>query len=106
MERRSPDRRDEAAGSEINQSEGRRAETSRLAIISSPLSEARTGEIRQLLTNGGTALLVMNDPQTAKTLAQLTGAPEAGVTEATVANYAMLGQMDFTHPLFAPFADP
>ena len=27
-------------------------------------------------------------------------------TEAAVANYAMFGQMDFTHPLFAPFSDP
>ncbi len=26
--------------------------------------------------------------------------------EVTVPNYAMLGQIDFTHPIFAPFADP
>ncbi len=81
-------------------------EVFRLAIISSTLSEEHSSEVRQFLTNGGTALLVMNDPQTAKTLGQLTGAPDVRATEATVANYAMIGQMDFTHPLFAPFADP
>ncbi len=78
----------------------------RLVIISRTLSEERGGEVRQFLTNGGTALLVMNDPQTAKTLGQLIGAPDVRATEATVANYAMFSQMDFTHPLFAPFADP
>ena len=80
--------------------------TNRLAIISSTLSEERSSEVRQYLTNGGTALLVMNDTQTAKTLGQLAGAADVTATEATVANYAMFGQMDFTHPLFAPFSDP
>lgn len=80
--------------------------TNRLAIISSTLSEERGNEVRQYLTNGGTALLVMNDTQTAKILGQLTGTADVKVTEAPVANYAMFGQMDFTHPLFAPFSDP
>jgi hypothetical protein len=48
----------------------------------------------------------MNDAQTAKTLGQLAGASDVNATEATVANYGMFGQMDFTHPLFAPFSDP
>ena len=81
-------------------------EAFRLAIISSTLPEERGAEVRQFLTNGGTALLVMNDPQTAKTLGQLTGAPDVTRHRGAVANYAMFGQMDFTHPLFAPFADP
>jgi hypothetical protein len=51
-------------------------------------------------------LLVMNDPQTAATLGQLTGTPNVSASEASVADYAMFGQMDFTHPLFAPFSDP
>jgi hypothetical protein len=80
--------------------------TNRLAIISSNLSEDGTGKVRQFLTNGGTALLVMNDTQIANTLGQLTGTPDVSATEAPVANYAMFGQMDFTHPLFAPFSDP
>ncbi len=78
----------------------------RLAIVSSALPAAQTRDIRQYLTNGGTALLVMNDAQIAGTLGQLIGAPELTATEAPVANYAMFGQVDFAHPLFAPFADP
>ena len=80
--------------------------TNRLVIISSTLPEDRSAEIRQFLTNGGNALLVMNDTQIASTLSQLSGAPGVTATEAAVANYAMFGQMDFTHPLFAPFSDP
>lgn len=106
LERRSPDRLDGNAAPETGLSGDRRSEGYRLAIISSTLSEERSSEVRQFLTNGGTALLVMNDTQTAKTIGQLTGAPEVSVTEASVANYAMFGQMDFTHPLFAPFSDP
>lgn len=77
----------------------------RLVIISSTLPEEQSGGVRQFLTNGGTALLVMNDSQSARTLGQLTGA-DVTAAEAAVANYAMFSQMDFTHPLFAPFADP
>ena len=105
LERRSPDRIDDNAALETGRSGDRRSDY-RLAIISSTLSEERGGEVRQFLTNGGTALLVMNDTQTAKTLGQLTSAPDITATEASVANYAMFGQMDFTHPLFAPFSDP
>jgi len=80
--------------------------TNRLVLISSTLAEERSKETRQFLTNGGTALLVMNDTLIASTLRQLTGTPEVAATEAAVANYAMFGQMDFTHPLLAPFSDP
>jgi len=80
--------------------------TSHLVIVSSTLSEEVTGSVHSYLINGGTALLVMNDAQAANTLGQLTGTTEVTATEAAVANYAMFGQMDFTHPLFAPFADP
>lgn len=106
LERRSPDRLDAGTPNETRRSGDRRSENHRLAIISSTLSEERESEVRQFLTNGGTALLVMNDTQSAKTLGQLTGAPDLTASEASVANYAMFGQMDFTHPLFAPFSDP
>jgi len=92
----------------LSPSDGVRGDLSdnRLVIIPGTLSEQRSRDVRQYLTNGGTALLVMNDTQTAKTLGQLTGAPEITAAEATLANYAMFAQMDFTHPLFAPFSDP
>jgi hypothetical protein len=106
LERQSPNRLDDNAVSETSRFGDRRSDDYRLAIIASTLSEERSGEIHQFVTNGGSALLVMNDAQTTKTLGQLTGASEVIATEAPVANYAMFGQMDFTHPLFAPFSDP
>jgi hypothetical protein len=80
--------------------------TNRLVIISGTTPADRSGEVYQFLTNGGTALFVMNDPQSAKVIGQLTGAPDLSSSEASVAKYAMFGQLDFTHPLFAPFSDP
>ncbi len=79
--------------------------TNRLIIISGTLPENQTA-IREFINGGGTALLTMPDANSAKTLAELANAPQLTATEATVGNYAMLGQIDFEHPLFAPFADP
>ena len=59
------------------------------------------------LKSGKTALLVVRDaPAGAKTISQLAGVTELRLEEASAANYAMLGQIDFEHPLFAPFASP
>jgi len=80
--------------------------TNRLLIVSSVLPENRLPEVRQFATEGGTVLCVMNDANLAKTLSQLTGVPEVTAGEATVANYSMFGQMEFEHPLLAPFSDP
>jgi len=41
-----------------------------------------------------------------QSLRRLTVSQEWVVGEAEVKDYAMLSQIDFTHPLFAPFADP
>ncbi len=78
----------------------------KLAIITSTLPEQLSSEVRQFLINGGTALLVMNDTQISSTLGQLIGATDLTVAESTVGNYAMFSQLDFTHPLLAPFSDP
>jgi len=45
------------------------------------------------------------DARIGPTVARLSGVPALGVTEARPAQYAMLGEMDFRHPLFAAFAD-
>jgi hypothetical protein len=61
--------------------------------------------MRDWLTRGKTALLVLTHAQMSPTLASLTGLSEIQVTEAG-GDYALLGGIDFTHPIFAPFADP
>ena len=60
----------------------------------------------QAAAAGGTVLLVMDSSAMALILGDLLGNQPAPADEATATGYAMLGQIDFEHPLFAPFADP
>lgn len=78
----------------------------RLLIASTPLPDGQLAAARRFVTEGGTVLLVLNDAESARALSQLADAPGVEVKEAVVGNYAMLGQVDFEHPLLAPFADP
>ena len=48
----------------------------------------------------------VKESQDAAALAKLVGVPSLDVEEAKLGNYAMLGQIDFAHPLFAPMAGP
>jgi hypothetical protein len=75
------------------------------AVIPGQLAPEEVAALRDWLARGKTALLVLTDAPMTPTLAALTGLPEIRVTEAG-GDYALLGQIDFTHPLFAPFADP
>jgi hypothetical protein len=75
------------------------------AVIPVPLAADETAALRDWLARGKTALLVLSNTQMGPTLAALTGWPDIQIAEAG-GDYALLGQIDFTHPLFAPFADP
>jgi hypothetical protein len=76
-----------------------------LAVIPAGLEADEVSAVRTWLTGGQTALLVLTNAQAGATLAALAGAPEIEMTEAA-GDYALLGDIDFTHPIFAPFADP
>lgn len=75
------------------------------AVIPSQLATEEVTAMRDWLTRGKTALMVLTDSQMGPTLASLTDLKEIQMTEAD-GDYALLGQIDFTHPVFAPFADP
>ncbi len=75
------------------------------AVIPNRLAAEEITATRNWLARGRTALLVLTDAQMGPTLAALTGLPEIQITEAA-GSFALLGEIDFTHPLFAPFADP
>ncbi len=77
-----------------------------LLIISDTLSDERTATARRLLTEGKTVLLSLKNRSVARTLAGLLGKESVTADEAKVSSYAMLAEIDFQHPLFAPFADP
>jgi hypothetical protein len=77
-----------------------------LMIISDPLATGQFQAVRDWITAGKTVLCVIKSAAAASTLAGITGIPNWEIEEAPSASYVMLGQIDFEHPLFAPFADP
>ena len=55
---------------------------------------------------GKTAVSAPKSSASATTLARLLGLPSFAMGETKPEKYAMLAEIDFRHPLFAPFADP
>ncbi|MBI1374032.1 MAG: VWA domain-containing protein [Phycisphaera sp.] len=80
-----------------------------LMIVNGPLGDANLEAVRRYVATGRTALLLLRDTATAATAAKLLGVDSLGVTESAPGSrggYAMLSQLDFTHPLLAAFDDP
>lgn len=75
------------------------------AIIADKLAPEEVSSVHEWLASGKTALLVLTDTQMAPTLAALGGFAEPQMAEAA-GQFALIGEVDFAHPLFAPFADP
>jgi hypothetical protein len=82
------------------------AGNSQLLIVTEPLPEAQANAVRSFLQLGRTVLLAMRSAEQAPTIAHLAGVGTLTATEAPASRYALLGEIDFQHPLFAPFADP
>ena len=77
-----------------------------LDIVVDPLAEGTTRLLRERAVGGSTVLVMVKSPAIAPTLAGLIGLEKLSLEEARPNNYAMLADIDFRHPLFAPFADP
>ncbi len=79
-----------------------------LIFVSEALPESAATGLRQEIEAGKTVVVVARSAQIAPTLNALAGTPgqPLPMEEARPANYAMLAEIDFQHPLFAPFADP
>jgi len=76
-----------------------------LIVVTDPLSNAVIDELRKSAERGGTILCAPGTIASASTLAQLMGMDRLPMTEFVPADYGMLGEIDFRHPLFTPFAD-
>jgi hypothetical protein len=72
---------------------------------SSALPPDQLPAVRDWLNGGKSALLVLTDAQAGPTFAALAGIGQIPLSEAT-GDYALLGEINFSHPLFAEFADP
>jgi hypothetical protein len=63
-------------------------------------------ESTQARPTNGTVLVVMTSPASATMIAQWLNVPQLSCEEAPAQKYSLLVDVDFTHPLFKPFADP
>lgn len=77
-----------------------------LWVVTGPLTSPAAAGLRTCLREGGTVLFVLRDPAVADTLAALLDLPAVTLGEAPAERFALLGELDFRHPLLAPFADP
>lgn len=76
----------------------------RLFIASEAIPEGLIPSVKTLLARGGTLFAIPRTVAEADSLKTLL--PEAwNFREAEVTDYAMLGNIDFTHPLFSAFSD-
>jgi hypothetical protein len=77
-----------------------------LVIVAEPLLDKQLDWLRRHAEDGGTLLFVASSTGVYQSFGKLIGEPDLKVREADVAGYAMLGDIDFSHPLFAAFDDP
>jgi hypothetical protein len=80
-------------------------EQTSFAVLATDVAPEQIAALRGWLESGKSALLILADTKSDSTLAGLLGLPSAPLTEAA-GNYALLGEIDFRHPIFAPFDDP
>lgn len=77
-----------------------------LAIVTGVPEADEREALAGYLNGGGVVLCVVRDAATGELVYQLSGNPPAAVTDADVSDYAMLRDVDFTHPLFRSLDDP
>ncbi|MHC4583404.1 MAG: BatA domain-containing protein [Planctomycetota bacterium] len=81
-------------------------ETAHLVIAADKINSENLACLRRFLESGRTILLVMKSTDDVITLTGLSGIENIGSEEANVERYAMLGRIEFKHPLLMPFSEP
>lgn len=76
-----------------------------LYVVTDALPETLAHSLRDQVAQGKTLLFAPTTAAAASSLGSLLGLGRLAAEEASSGNYAMLGEIDFRHPLFAPFAD-
>ena len=77
-----------------------------LLVLGEGAAESALAAARQFADAGKIVVFPLTDASSAQALASLLGAAGFTADEARGRDYAMLAEIDFQHPLFAPFADP
>ena len=81
-------------------------QNAQLVFIGDGATDAQLAAARQFARDGRLVVMPMTSPASAEALGRLLEIPGLTATEAVVREYALLAQIDFQSPLFAPFADP
>jgi len=81
-------------------------QAAQLAIIGDAADDASLAAARRFAEGGKSVLIALSSANEATALGKLLQAPAPATTEARVGNFALLGEVDLRHPLFAAFADP
>jgi len=82
------------------------AQASPLFVVTAPLASGIADAMRERASVGKTVLVAALTPDLKPTLSRLLAVEDLTCEEVHPASYALLGEMDFRHPIFAPFADP
>jgi hypothetical protein len=77
-----------------------------LIVIGDGATDTQVAAARQFARDGKLVLVPFTSAKSAAALGRLLEIPDLTADEATVREYALLAQIDFQSPLFAPFADP
>jgi hypothetical protein len=77
-----------------------------LIIATGSVGQEEFEPLRKSIESGGRILLAMKSPEAAGIITALTGLENLDCREAEVDEYAMLGSIDFEHPLLSPFSEP
>ncbi|MCP4812259.1 MAG: VWA domain-containing protein [Planctomycetaceae bacterium] len=78
----------------------------KLVVASGNLDPPAVTSLRSYVSKGGHLLYVIQENTSAESLRTLLDDKDLQLQEAEVTNYAMLSDIDFSHPLFTPFASP
>jgi hypothetical protein len=85
---------------------GQQLRDAQFLVVGNGASRDALGSARQFAVDGRMVLLPLSAGDNSATLRALFPSLEIASTEASVRDYALLSDIDFQDPLFAPFADP
>ena len=74
-------------------------------VVLTHLEESAGAFVTQHLETGGTVLIAARSAESGTATLKQCGLDDVSLKEATTRRDAMLGEIDFEHPLFAPFAE-
>ena len=77
-----------------------------VVVLTDTLEETGGQWLRREIEAGKSLLAAPKSLEAARSLVAWLGAPADAVQEHQGSRYAMWGEIDFTHPVFAPFSDP